>query len=210
MPEFPCGGLPPSNDRTQVSLSSPSFPIALEMGHDQTAVEILLGLGTNPGTNYNVTLRKTFRIEGLGAFCVPAIHLSEEVLGTKLTDGLNFTVQVVTNGHPSGGLYACADFQLTTASVPSPTANDCFNNTGVSGTYFTGAAADRHANASTADGQPQGSDSDHGHGHDQGGNGTASETDSAEETTPTDAATALQTAAWGVLGAAVVAGFAVL
>lgn len=76
------------------------------MGHDQTAVQFLLAVGTEPGTNYNITLRKTFRVEGLGEFCLPGLELSGDVLGRELEDGLNLTLQVVTNGHPSGGLYA--------------------------------------------------------------------------------------------------------
>lgn len=106
MPSFPCGGLSPSTERTQIPLSSPRFPIELDMGHDQTAVQFLLAVGTEPGTNYNITLRKTFRVEGLGEFCLPGLELSGDVLGRELEDGLNLTLQVVTNGHPSGGLYA--------------------------------------------------------------------------------------------------------
>ncbi|KAL4865794.1 hypothetical protein BDV12DRAFT_210895 [Aspergillus spectabilis] len=216
MPEFPCGGLSASPNRTQISLDSPSFPVEINLGHDQTAVQVLLGLGSNPGSNYNITLRKTFRIEGLGSFCIPDVALSEDVLGTELTDGLNLTLQVVSNGHPSGGLYACADLQLTTANVEPASSSVCSNNTGVTAIHFTGAAADRNANSSTADGEAQsGSDDhdhDHGdsHGHDESSNDTATETESADSPTSTDAANALQTAAWGILGAAVVGGLAIL
>ncbi|RDW72578.1 uncharacterized protein DSM5745_07750 [Aspergillus mulundensis] len=211
MAQFPCGGLSPSPNRTQISLDSPSFPVALDMGHDQTAVQILLGLGSAPGPNYNVTLRKTFRVEGLGGFCIPDVELSEDVLGARLVDGLEVTLQVVSNGHPSGGLYACADLQLVSGSVPGPSDSVCANNTGITAVAFTGAAADRNANASTADGEAQSGDSGHEHGN---GNSTGSDNETAtadaDSPTSTDAASAIQTAAWGVLGAVVVGGLAVL
>jgi hypothetical protein len=76
------------------------------MGHDETAVEVLLALGNDPSTNFNITLRPTFRIEGLGEFCLPHVVFDESVLGTNITDGMNATLQVQSNGDPSGGLYA--------------------------------------------------------------------------------------------------------
>ncbi|KAL4805870.1 hypothetical protein BDV18DRAFT_160736 [Aspergillus unguis] len=201
--EFPCGGLSPSTNRTRVSLSSPSFPIVLDMGHDQTAVQFLLGVGTNPGSNYNISLRKTFRVEGLGQFCVPEIELDEGLLGRELEDGLNLTLQVVNNGHPSGGLYACADLQLTADTIPSDDIS-CSNNTGITAIPFEGAAADRNANASTPDGEAQGSGDDHGHDHNE------DSTDSADGDSPTltDVAV-INSVAWSVLGAAVLGGLVV-
>lgn len=106
MTQFPCGGAAQSSNRTQVSISAGSFPVALSMGHSQTAVEVLLALGSDPGTNYNITLHQTFEIQGLGAFCLPHIKFDESILGTNITDGMNATVQVQSNGDPTGGLYA--------------------------------------------------------------------------------------------------------
>lgn len=106
MPQFPCGGRAQSSNRTVLSLSEGSLPVALTMGHSQTAVEILLGLGNDPGSNFNITLVPTFRLTGLGSFCLPHVPLDPKVLGTNLTDGANATLQVVTNGDPTGGLYA--------------------------------------------------------------------------------------------------------
>lgn len=89
----------------------------------------------------------------------------------------------------------CADIQFSsTATYNQP--SSCKNNTGISAVPFSGAAAQRHANESTADGQAQ-SESSGGHG---GHGGTQS----------TAGAVPLQTAAWGMLGAAVVGGVAVL
>lgn len=105
MPEFPCGGMSQSSNRTQLPISG-SFPVALKMGHSQTAVEVLLALGSNPGNNYNITLVKTFQVTGLGEFCLPHVEFSADTLGVNITDGMNATLQVQSNGDPSGGLYA--------------------------------------------------------------------------------------------------------
>ena len=109
MTQFPCGGLSASSNRTQVALSedgSATLPVAITLGHSQTAVEVLLALGDDPGQNFNVTVQPTFRVEGLGAFCLSDIKFDGEKLGVNLTDGANATVQVQTNGDPTGGLYA--------------------------------------------------------------------------------------------------------
>lgn len=106
MPEFPCGGFAQSDNRTKLSISAGTVPVALTLGHSQTVVEILLALGNNPGDNYNITLAHTFHVTGLGSFCLPGVSLNESALGVPLTDGLNATLQVVTDGDTGGGLYA--------------------------------------------------------------------------------------------------------
>lgn len=214
MTQFPCGGAAQSSNRTQVSISAGSFPVALSMGHSQTAVEVLLALGSDPGTNYNITLHQTFEIQGLGAFCLPHIKFDESILGTNITDGMNATVQVQSNGDPTGGLYAvccpvnhyvcvdaniaqCADIQFSsTVSYEEP--SSCSNNTGVTAVAFTGAAAERNANESTASGEAQSSSS------------SSTSSGSSSTSTSTGGAVALETAAWGMLGAAVVGGMALL
>lgn len=105
MPVFPCGGVPPTGDRTKISLSDNSFPVALKMGHDETAVEMLLALGSDPGEHFNITLVPTFGLLGLGSFCLPHVSFDSSVVGTNITDGMNATLQVQSNGDPSGGLY---------------------------------------------------------------------------------------------------------
>ncbi|KAJ5887514.1 hypothetical protein N7495_007555 [Penicillium taxi] len=194
MSQFPCGGLSQSSNRTQLPLSG-SFPLAVKMGHSQTAVEVLISLGSNPGDNYNITLVPTFQIDGLGEFCLPHVEITEKLLGANLTNGLNATIQVQSDGDPTGGLYACADVQFV-SSVTYTTPSACSNNTGVSAVAFTGAAALRNANESTADGQAQSSSN--------------SSTTSTSTSTSKGAGVPLQTAAWGVLGAAFAGGLAVL
>ena len=106
MPNFPCGGMSQSSNRTQLPLSGGSFPVAIEMHHAQTAVEVLLSLGNDPGDNFNIVLEPTFGVTGLGAFCLPHVAINEKLIGRNLTDGLNATLQVQSNGDPTGGLYA--------------------------------------------------------------------------------------------------------
>lgn len=113
-PNFPCGGQSVSKTRTKVSLKDPQISITLEMGHDQAAVQVLMGLGNDPGSNFNITLHPTFRQIGLGDFCLPNVRLDEALLGVPLRDGMNATLQVVTNGDPSGGLYNVSFIQLHT------------------------------------------------------------------------------------------------
>ncbi|KAB8075630.1 hypothetical protein BDV29DRAFT_171498 [Aspergillus leporis] len=202
MANFPCGGMSQSAERTKVSLSAGDLPVALTLGHAQTAVEVLLALGTDPGTNFNITLHPTFRVEGLGAFCLPNVTFDESVVGVKLTEGMNATLQVQSNGDPTGGLYACADIQFTNTEYTAP--SSCSNNTGVSVTPFSGDAAKRNANESTADGKAQS-----GSGSSSSSSSTSSSTGGGSATS-TGGAVALETAAWGMLGAAVVGGIAIL
>jgi hypothetical protein len=186
------------------------------MGHIQTAIEVLIALGSEPGDNYNVTLVPTFQINGLGAFCLPHVDFSEALLGANITDGMNATVQVQSSGDPTGGLYAvsfhldifsfanilicfqCADVQFS-SSVTYSEPSSCKNNTNVVASAFSGAAAQRNANESTADGAAQSSS-----------DSTTTASASTSTSTSKGAAVPLQTAAWGVLGAAFVGGLAVL
>lgn len=105
MTTFPCGDLSQSSNRTKVPLSG-SFPVELMLGHSQTAVEVLLSLGNDPGDNFNIVLVPTFGVKGLGEFCLPHVSVDAAALGVNVTDGMNATVQVQTNGDPAGGLYA--------------------------------------------------------------------------------------------------------
>ncbi|EAW08822.1 putative GPI anchored protein [Aspergillus clavatus NRRL 1] len=206
MANYPCGGMAQSSNRTQIPLSG-SFPVAVTLGHAQTALEVLLALGSNPGDNFNITLHQTFRVEGLGAFCLPDIVFDESVLGVNITDGMNATLQVQSNGDPTGGLYACADIQFSSSAKVDEAS--CKNNTGINAVAFAGDAAKRNANESTSDGQAQGSSGSNSDSHSHSGSNSATQTQGTAASS-TGGAVALQTAAWGVFGAAVVGGLAVL
>ncbi|KAI1977035.1 hypothetical protein LOZ53_002498 [Ophidiomyces ophidiicola] len=196
---FPCGGQAPSRQRYDVSLVRPTVNIALQMGHDQSAVQVLMALGTDPGSNFNITLKPTFRQVGLGDFCIPGISLDRDVLGVDPIENMNATIQVVTNGDPKGGLYNCADIVFS-SRANLPDAGKCKNGTGVSAQLFSGAAAQRNANVSTPNGQAQ-----------SGGGSSSSGTSSgAPRPTSSSSAASLDTAAWGVMGAVVAGGLALL
>ncbi len=96
----PCGGFPVSSERTAVSMTS--FPVALEMGHDRSVVQMLLALGNDPGNNFNVVLEQTFQQQGEGDFCLPNVQVPT---GLNIADGTNGTLQVITDGEGGGGLY---------------------------------------------------------------------------------------------------------
>ena len=103
--DAPCGGQDPSATRFAVSLDNPELSLELTMGHDHSALQVLLGLGNDPGSNFNISVLPTLKQVGMGSLCLPHLSLSEKVLGVKLEDVMNATLQVVTNGDPSGGLY---------------------------------------------------------------------------------------------------------
>jgi hypothetical protein len=102
--------------------------------------------------------------------------------------------------------FQCADIQFSSA-VQYQQPSSCSNNTGISAIAFTGAAAERNANESTAEGQPQSGSSGSSSGTGTGSSATQTSTTTASSTA---GAVALETAAWGILGAAVVGGLAVL
>ncbi len=78
--------------------------VELRMGHDRAMVQVVLGLGNNPGaSDFNIVLVPTVEEQGTGSFCLPEVRLPQ---GLNVTDGTNATLQVITNGDPTGGLYS--------------------------------------------------------------------------------------------------------
>lgn len=115
---FPCGGQNTvSSNRTMFPING--APIQLNMGHTQTNLQVLLALGNDPGSNFNITLVPTFTEEGPQNFCIGAgaIQYPE---GLNITDGMNATIQVVSNGDPSGGLYNVRHDRLCSAHLYKP------------------------------------------------------------------------------------------
>ena len=205
----PCGGFPVSDKRTPVSMTS--FPVALEMGHDRNVVQMLLGLGNDPGNNFNITLEKTFQQQGEGDFCLPNVQVPT---GLNVVDGTNGTLQVVTDGEGGGGLYIvsptslfasvadinqCADITFTSTAPPQP--SSCTNGTGITAMPLAG---NINANESNAEGQPQ-----------EGGSASASMSSSPTETATGSSSSSsnqamMLTAGWGVLGGAVIGAIALI
>lgn len=88
---------------------------------------------------------------------------------------------------------------MFSSTVTTNTPSSCKNNTGVQATPFSGSAATRIANESDPNGAAQGNS----------GSVTSSGS-SPSSTSSHGAAMPLQTASWGVLGAAVVGGIAMM
>jgi hypothetical protein len=129
---FPCGSFDtPSTNRTLWPLTGGE--IALTMGHIDANVEVLIGFGNDVGSAFNTVLRPTFQEQGLGSFCMTGFSIPE---GLNVTEGMNATIQVQTNGDPDGGLYNCADITFSN-SAPGPASGVCTNQTGVSTTTST-------------------------------------------------------------------------
>ncbi|KAF8859403.1 hypothetical protein BDZ45DRAFT_589904, partial [Acephala macrosclerotiorum] len=123
---FPCGGQDTvTSNRTSWPLSGGS--IALTMGYIDANVDVLIAVGSDPGSAFNTVLRPTFTEQGLGAFCMTGFTTPS---GMNITDGTMATIQVVTNGDPGGGLYNCADITFSSTAT-NPDSSVCKNATGV-------------------------------------------------------------------------------
>ncbi|KAK0647540.1 hypothetical protein DIS24_g7638 [Lasiodiplodia hormozganensis] len=127
-PNFPCGGFDSvSSNRTSFPLSG--APIQLKMGHTESNVQVLLAVGNDLGSAFNIELRPTFRERGPDLFCIGGLDIPASA---NLTAGMNATIQVVTNGDPNGGLYQCADVTLTNQTLSTDEYNShCTNSSGV-------------------------------------------------------------------------------
>ncbi|EXJ80210.1 hypothetical protein A1O1_08352 [Capronia coronata CBS 617.96] len=205
-PKFPCGGFAVSQNRTVVSSSA--IPIALQMGHDRSVVQMLLALGNDPGDNFNITLEQTFQEQGEGNFCLPSVQIPANL---GIQDGTNGTLQVITDGEGGGGLYVCADLTFTSSPTVQSLPSACSNGTGV--TAFP-LSAKINANESNADGSPQsGSNSgSSSSASSSSASATPSATASASgaSSSPTGNNAAMFTAGWSVLGAAVLGAVALM
>jgi len=105
---FPCGGQNTvSSNRTMFPIDG--APIQLLMGHTQSHIEVLIAFGNDPGSNFNTVLVPTFTETGPQNFCLGAGAL-QFPSGMNITEGMNATIQVITNGDPSGGLYNVSSY----------------------------------------------------------------------------------------------------
>ena len=75
---FPCGGQDTvSEQRTPFPLNG--GPIQLSMEHDESAVQVLLGMGNNPGDAFNTVLVRTIQERGIGQFCISDVVLPSDM-----------------------------------------------------------------------------------------------------------------------------------
>ena len=111
---FPCGGQNTvSPNRTSIPMSN--FPIQLDMEHTSVHAQVLLAIGNDPGDNFDIVLVPTVAEQGPDNFCFGGVTLPS---GLNISEGTNATIQVVTNGDPSGGLYnVCSLFNSRVARV---------------------------------------------------------------------------------------------
>jgi hypothetical protein len=101
--QFPCGGQNTvSSNRTKFPITG--GPIQLEMEHTSARVQVFMALGNEPGDSFNIELLPTIQERGPQNFCIGAGALTFPP-GMRITEGTNATIQVITNGDPSGGLY---------------------------------------------------------------------------------------------------------
>ncbi|KAL8697303.1 MAG: hypothetical protein Q9201_007193 [Fulgogasparrea decipioides] len=171
---FPCGGQNTiSNNRTSWPLAGGTIQLTME--HDHAAVQVLLALGNNVTDGFSTILVPTTQEQGIGKFCLSDVKVPES-LGAK--EGDNATIQVVTNGDPTGGLYNCADI---TFSATNTSAQECTNGKGVTTTKYTGKSANANGTDSTAASSTMSMGS-------SSGTGTPSATGSATAASPTGAA----------------------
>lgn len=68
---FPCGGQDKVGTRTDFPLNGGN--IQLDMEHDRAGVQVLLGLGDNPGSNFNIVLVPTVQEQGIPDFCLGSV-----------------------------------------------------------------------------------------------------------------------------------------
>lgn len=137
---FPCGGQNTvSSNRTSWPLAG--GPIQLNMEHQLTNIQVLLALGNDPGSNFDFVLDQTFTIQGIGKFCLSKVTLPSSL---NITDGMNGTIQVVSNNEDGGGLYNCADVTFNSGSVSG---EECTNGTGIAAVAYSNPSA--NANTTT-------------------------------------------------------------
>lgn len=98
--QYPCGGF---NDVTKNRTMFPMSggPIQLDMEHTSSNVQVLIAYGNDPsGADYHTVLVPTLWEQGPQLFCFG------DIIIPNAKEGMNATLQVQSNGDPSGGLYA--------------------------------------------------------------------------------------------------------
>jgi len=106
------------------------------MEHTAVKGQVNIALGNDPGVNYNITLKPTFQETGPDNFCIGGVMIPGNM---GITEGMNATIQVLTNGDPDGGLYQCTDVTFTSAALSQSDYNShCQNSTGVTASFVGG------------------------------------------------------------------------
>jgi len=149
---FPCGGFDTITNRSAFPLSG--APIQLNMEHTEVKGQVTLALGNNPGVNYDIVLKPTFQENGPESFCIGDVMIPTNL---NITAGTNGTIQVLTNGDPNGGLYACIDVTFTDTPLTTAQYNShCTNSSGVSASFIGGASPNGTTSGTSASGTSSG------------------------------------------------------
>ena len=117
---FPCGGFDSVSNNNRTDFPIGGSPIELNLEHTQTNLAVYIAIASDPGSSYNIVLRPQFAEQGPGSFCIGAITLPSNV--NVSGDGVPATIQVVSNGDPTGGLYqvGCASIHFVSTSAIAP------------------------------------------------------------------------------------------
>ncbi|KAF2149529.1 hypothetical protein K461DRAFT_281909 [Myriangium duriaei CBS 260.36] len=130
MTQFPCGGINSvSTNRTMFPING--APIQIVSEHTSYNIEVLLAIGNDPGSAFNTIVVPTFSEFGPNNICLGAgaIQWPKDL---NITEGMNATLQIQTNGDGTGGLYNCADITFTNTMLSTADYNtNCQNSTGV-------------------------------------------------------------------------------
>ncbi|KAL9059345.1 MAG: hypothetical protein Q9162_001214 [Coniocarpon cinnabarinum] len=155
-PQYPCGGFNSiSSNRTKVPIGS-AFPVQLNLHHTASLITAAFALGNNPQPqDFTTLLMPTVQERGPQNFCLGGIMIPENVSGTNgtLMPGMNGTLQLQTNGDPSGGLYQCADITFVAASSYRFDSANCKNSTGVNAQAVQSDEQGRAANGTAYGGE---------------------------------------------------------
>ncbi|KEF58527.1 uncharacterized protein A1O9_06453 [Exophiala aquamarina CBS 119918] len=192
---FPCGGYDQTQNRTRVSMTS--VAVAVELGHTENLFQIALAIGNDVGDSFNTIILPTIEEFGPGEFCLAAIPIPADL---NITEGTNGTIQVITNSHDGSGLYNCADITFTSTSPEEP--SSCTNGTGISASPLVGSAYVNANESSSHEGDHASSSA--------APSGTAASATGSSTPTPTGNYASMLSVGWGLLGAAVLGGVAML
>ncbi|KZF23086.1 hypothetical protein L228DRAFT_268441 [Xylona heveae TC161] len=136
---YPCGGMPPSTNRTKWPISGGAVAIqpGWFQGHSTALMYINMGFGTNP-PNYSNPMVPVFQIKGptneaypgIG-FCLPQVPLPINAPRANVKVGDNATIQIVEAAKHGAGLFNCVDIIFAEDGDPAVeevTPSNCFND----------------------------------------------------------------------------------
>lgn len=145
--ERPCGGVNQSiSDANRTEWPIDGGSLVFRGSHAWTYTFVNLGLGGDNTTTFNITLVEGFNQTGNGTFCFPKVTLPADL---SITPGMNASIQVVQVNERGSSLYNCADITFSDTAEVLGT-DECFNSTGVGGSFFATDATGSSNNESSS------------------------------------------------------------